>query len=347
MHGGPIRGIRRERTQCESDGAYYAVCGYLWGVSRGKGRLFMLRSANSQWLCIVALAALHIGCKKQPASAKLIAFTGIAPHSYFVQRIAGDRFETHALISPGQNPHSYSPTPEQMAKLSEAQLFFRTGIEFEQSVIAKIEQTMPDLNIVDLLEGIDATTHPAARDHAYDTGHSAHAGEEEHHHHHAEDVHIWLSPVLAKQQAQTIKDALTRFDPKFEVVYESNLQQLLKDLDSLNQELHAIFGPYEGSDLFVFHPAFGHFAQEYALRQIAVETGGKEPGAKALARLIEQARRQQPAAIFVQPQYSRKSAQTIAEQIDCAVVPINPLPADYFQEMRQLAHAIKTGLAKE
>jgi len=102
--------------------------------------------------------------------------------------------------------------------------------------------------------------------------------------------------------------------------------------------------PFEGQDLFVFHPAFGYFADEYGLTLVAVEIGGKEPSARELARLIDTARQHQVHTIFVQPQFSPKSAQAIAEQIDGVVVPIDPLPQDYLAQMRAMGERIRHAL---
>jgi zinc transport system substrate-binding protein len=145
--------------------------------------------------------------------------------------------------------------------------------------------------------------------------------------------------------AITIKDALIEIDPAGRQEYEENLTAFHRKLDSLDAYIRTTLAPVKGTELFVFHPAFGYFADEYGLIQKPVETGGKEPSARDLAKLIEEARVYKPKVIFVQPQYARKSAETLAEQIGCAVVPINPLPQDYFKEMREMCNKIRTGLS--
>ena len=100
----------------------------------------------------------------------------------------------------------------------------------------------------------------------------------------------------------------------------------------------------EGRSFFVFHPSFGYFADDYGLEQVAVETGGSEPSARQLARLIREARDAEVRVIFVQPQFSRKSAETIASEIGGAVVPIDPLARDYIENLERMARAVEEGL---
>jgi zinc transport system substrate-binding protein len=274
------------------------------------------------------------GVKKEAGAP--VAFTSIVPHKDIAERIAGGRFEVHALVGPGRSPHEYSPTAAQMAKLSEARIFFRTGAEFEQVIVPKIERMMPSLAVVDLRTGI------ALRDMEEEHG-GAHEGHEKHG---AGDPHIWLSPVLMKAQAETIAEAFVKADPEGESLYRANLQTVLDALDSLNGSLHELLNPFRGSVLFVYHASFGYFAAEYGLVQKAVETGGKEPGAKALVRCIDEVRAQGARVIFVQPQFSQKSARAVAAQTGCVVVPVDPLPRDYFTEMRRIGVAAEAGLRR-
>ncbi|MBN1984587.1 MAG: zinc ABC transporter substrate-binding protein [Chitinivibrionales bacterium] len=293
-------------------------------------------------------------CTHRETKNSRIAFVTVLPQKSFVERIAGDRFEVHAFVGPGQSPHNFTPTPNQMAKLSQATLFFRIGVECEEGIIPKISQAMPQVKIIDLRQGVairdmkeEEEEFEAGHDHnELEEGHTDSDHDGVHHSMSGKDPHIWLSPTIAKQIIITIRDALVKVDPQGKTIYEENMRKLGLDLDTLDAYLRIILAPYKGSNLFVFHPAFGYFTDHYGLVQKAVETGGKEPSAQALARLIDQARQYKPHVIFVQPQYSQKSAQTIAAQINCVIVPINPLPEDYFKEMRAMGEAIQKGLAR-
>ena len=105
--------------------------------------------------------------------------------------------------------------------------------------------------------------------------------------------------------------------------------------------------PLQGKTLLVFHPSYGYFADAYGLKQIAVEMGGKEPGARQLARLIDRAKEDGVRMIFVQPQFSKGSARTIAEAIGGAVVPLDPLARDYLENLERMARDINRAFAGE
>ena len=98
--------------------------------------------------------------------------------------------------------------------------------------------------------------------------------------------------------------------------------------------------PLRSRRFMVFHPAWGYFADTYGLTQIAIEQEGKEPGARALTALIEQARAKQVRVIFVQPQFNRKTAQRLAAAIGGRVEPIDPLAENYIDNLRRVARLI-------
>ena len=139
-------------------------------------------------------------------------------------------------------------------------------------------------------------------------------------------------------------EALVRLDPEGREIYGRGYGDLVEDLQSLDRRIARILEPVKGEPFFVFHPSFGYFAEDYGLQQIAVETGGAEPSARQLARLIEEARERGVRVIFVQPQFSQKSAETIASEIGGAVVPIDPLARDYVENLGKMARAVEEGL---
>jgi zinc transport system substrate-binding protein len=100
----------------------------------------------------------------------------------------------------------------------------------------------------------------------------------------------------------------------------------------------------KGRTIYVFHPAFQYFCTSYGRKQVAFESEGKEPSAQQMARLIESARRESVQVVFVQPQFSQKSARAIAQAIGGRVVTLNPLPENYPREMKAMAETIRDSL---
>ncbi|MEE9306324.1 MAG: zinc ABC transporter substrate-binding protein [Spirochaetia bacterium] len=281
---------------------------------------------------VVQPLSVPAGGQKSSEQGEPIAFVSIGPQRYLVQSIAGSRIRVEVLVQPGQDPHTFEPTPKQMAQLSRGRLYFRIGVAFERSLIPRIRSSNPQLKIIDTQAGIELR----------EIEEGNHEGED--HDEHGLDPHTWLSPLLAKRQAQIIRDALIEADPGGREEYEAGYRNLAAELDSLHEEIAAVLAPYRGEEIFVYHPAYGYFIDEYGLRQVAVETGGSEPSAQQLARLIERARERQVRIIFVQPQFSRTGAEAVAEAIGGVVVPLDPLAEDYVENLREMARKIAEAL---
>ena len=268
------------------------------------------------------------------ATEKIPVFVSILPQAFFVEQIGGQRVTVDVLVLPGQSPATYTPTPKQMAKLAQAKVFFRIGVAFENVFMPKIANSMDTLPIVDTRQGINLQSM------------EYHQHRDEHHHENDLDPHIWLDPMLVKLQGKIIRDTLAGLDPAGKVLYHKNFETFSKELDRLHDTLSQTLSTVKGKTFFVFHPAFGYFAKAYGLKQVAVETGGKKPSGRHLSRLIESARNKKVKVLFVQQQFSRKSAETIAEAIDGVVVAIDPLAKDYFNNMEKIAREIRSGMSR-
>lgn len=294
----------------------------------------------------VFLAALTAGCREPsepaPTQGRLIATVAILPQAYFVERIGGEHVDVQVLVGPGQSPHSYEPTPKQMSLLAESRVYFQIGLPFEERLLAKITQTAKGLHVVDTREGIQLR-----KMEAWETGCEEHHDETDRDDGHrgddhggAPDPHVWLSPRLAKIQVRTMSRELCRLDPPHAADYERNTRLLEADLDEVDRRIEVLLAPMRGQEFFVFHPAFGYFADAYGLKQVAVETGGKQPGAKQLAELIEKARASGVKLIFVQRQFPTASAEAVARAIGGTVAPMDDLAKDYLANIEEMAKKI-------
>jgi len=288
----------------------------------------------------------------------LRVFASVVPIRTFVEKIGGEHADARAMVRPGYNPHTYDPTPQQIAALSEAVLYISTGVPFEHAWMARIRSANPDMQVLDARSGIDlhemeahghddednGDTHGAShREQGHDRnaeghGHAAdHAGDA---HHHESDPHVWTDPRLVKHMIGNIRAKLTELDPAHAADFTRNHTAYAAELDALDRELRALLEPQPNRKFMVFHPAWGYFARAYGLIQVPIEKAGKEPGPRALTELIEQARRERVQVIFVQPQFSRKSAARVARAIGGRVVAIDPLAADYADNLRKVARRI-------
>ncbi len=291
---------------------------------------------------------------------KVKVFVGINPIAYSVERVGGHNVEVSVLVGPGQDPHTFELTPKVVTKLANAQVLFEMGFPFEETLIKKVGSTFKNVQVVDLQQGIklrsmteeEAEAEEAAHEAEHEHGHGHGHGEAEEHEHHHEsgdtDQHTWLDPRLVKIQARTIADTLIRIDPSHKDQYEENLKGYLTDLDMVHEQLTKALAPVKGKSFFVFHPALGYFGDAYGLKQVPVQIGGKEPTARQLARLIELAKEDEVRVIFVQPQFSKKSAEALAKSIGGAVVPVDTDGArDYLKNLQDIAVKLESALSTQ
>ena len=272
---------------------------------------------------------------------RLPVFVSIVPQKYFLEKIGGGFVEVSLMVRPGASPAVYEPKPAQMVALSRAKIYFAVGVPFEAVWLDKIAVANPNLIIVHTEKGIQKRL---MEDHHHrDEGDANHEKKDEHHQ--IKDPHIWLSPPLAMVQARNILDALCRIDPSHGADYEANYKQFIIEVVDLDAEVRGVFaGSGRGMGFMVFHPAWGYFAEAYGLEQIPIEMEGKEPKPAELQGLIEDAQHRGIKVIFVQPQFSAKSAKTIAKAIGGEVAYADPLAVDWAQNLRKQAATFKAAL---
>jgi zinc transport system substrate-binding protein len=321
-----------------------------------KQALFRRRSVvihsvrNIAFILIVALSSLP----QALASDRLPIFVSIAPQKYFVQQIGGDLVDVQIMVPPGADPHTYEPKPRQMVAIATARLYFAIGVEFEKVHLKKIVSMHPQMEVVHMDRGIEKIPMPAHRRHRAEEVRSnkadsrpetfGSASADRRHSRDGLDPHIWLSPPLVKIQARTILKALQGSDPLHRSHYESNFQQFSSRIDELDVQLQAIFENEQGLQFMVFHPAWGYFARAYGLKQLPVEIEGKNPKPAQVKQLIEHARKNRIKVIFVQPQFSAKSARLIAQEIGGEVAFVDPMAENWSANLREVAIKFKNAL---
>jgi zinc transport system substrate-binding protein len=312
----------------------------------------------------------------QPGPEKPLVFTGIEPAAYLVKRVAGQRARVISLLKGHQDPHTYEPTPRQMAELAGARAFFLVGLPFEKHLAAKLGAGPNAPLMVDLGQGVprrrmEAHHHhdqPGVHPEPHHQGHAAEPGHDDHHHeaghhepathdhdhaaehhghdhHHGEwDPHIWLSPRTASIIAANAAQALIKLDPAGQPEFERNLAALQADLKRIDLEAAQKLAPFRGQAVMVYHPAFGYFLDAYGLRQLAVETEGKEPGGKELAKLISLARHEKVKVIFLQKSQASAGARQVARSVGAALAELDPLAPDFMANLERITQALVSAL---
>jgi len=259
----------------------------------------------------------------------------ILPQTYFVERIAGDMVTVNVMVGPGEEAHTYEPTPEQMKALTNSSLFFTIGVEYETTWLPRFEDINPDMLVVDSAAGIERI--PMTEEHA-------HNEEETTSHTESLDPHVWLSPENGKIIAANILEALQTLAPENADTFQNNYNTLIADIDELDHQIAALFEGVEQHTFMVFHPAWGYFADQYELEQIAVQVGGQDPSVSEMAELVEIAREENIQVIFIQPTFNASDAEAIAEEISGEVALINPLSEDWLNNLEIVAEAFAAAL---
>jgi len=273
-----------------------------------------------------------ISCPKpveEIPNGKLRVFVSIPPYVFFVERIGADHVAVDSMVEGGQDPHTYEPLPRQMVRLTRAKIFFKAGMPYEGRVLKNIASSYGELKIVDVNRGIEKLE---------GRGHEGHDVKLE------TDPHTWLSPRLAVKIAENICSTLIEVDPENKLDYEKNLVVFINELERLDTRIKNKLKARRGDSFFVFHPAYGYFAREYALRQIAVEHDGKAPGTKKLVALVDDAEKFKVKYIIIQARTPKSMVMSIAENIGAEILVVDPLEKNYFKNIENLSDAINKAL---
>lgn len=296
------------------------------------------------------ISVLAVSATAQGAGAqdKIPVYVSIAPQKYFVQQIGKDLVAVHVMVAPGASPATYEPKPRQMAGISKAKAYFSVGVPFESWWLKKIAAANPRMKVVATDQGVPkipmaAGYHLGAAEDADHHGDHDDAHDDHGHDHEAGglDPHIWLSPPLVKIQARHILMGLRAIDPSHGSQYERNYHDFLRAIDLLDRQLKQKFAGVKDRRFLVFHPSWGYLAQAYGLKMTPIEVQGKDPKPAQLQALIAYARQEGIKVVFVQPQFSARSARLIAGEIGGRVAFADPLAGNWADNLLMVGDQIR------
>ncbi|MEX2577617.1 MAG: zinc ABC transporter substrate-binding protein [Verrucomicrobiales bacterium] len=267
---------------------------------------------------------------------KPVIYVPVLPYEWLFERIGGDWIEVHAIVGEGDDCHEYSPTPRQVVALAESDLLFSGELGFEGNFFIKVgdgDNGPKHYSLLDGLELLEGSCEICAED-----------GERAHSHEHDElkDPHVWLSPEMLSRLAGRVAAILKDHTPPAAAAeIEANLASLETDISEIHEELGEALAPQKGQSFYVYHGAFAYFAEAYGLEQKAIETNGRRPTPKQIQSIAQQAREENVKLVFVQPQFDRSSAVSLAETIGGEVAELDPLAKDVLANLRRMAAAIR------
>lgn len=266
----------------------------------GFGKIYLLL------LAVLPLAA----CTPRLTTENETLYVSILPLRSLVSGIVGDDFPIEVLVPAGASPETFEPTPRQFAGLNRARMIFNVGlIDFETTLLSKIDDSGKVVNLSDGIELIEGSCSHEHRGHT---------------HAHGVDPHVWTSPRALQRMAANAYAAIHEAYPD-SVKYTDNYERLQQELQALDARTAEKLAKSGLAYFIVYHPALTYFARDYGLRQVAIETDGKEPSARQLSELIREARRNGVHKILYQSQFPASTVEVIARDIGARSVAVDPL----------------------
>ena len=278
------------------------------------------------------LIMLLTSCVQQgeSSSGKPVVSVTILPQKYFLEELAGEKVIVNVLVPPGASPATYEPSVSQLSQLDKSALYMKMGyLGFELSWMDKIRSVNPEMEVIDLSEGVELIF---SREEAEVEAHQGHV-----HAHAGTDPHIWMSArnakIIVDNMAEVLKDLL----PGDSVHIADRQSALLNRLDSLDRKIGSRLAGAEGRSFMIYHPSLSYFARDYGLEQLSLEWEGKSPSPSHMKQLTDLGREHQISSILIQLEFDRKNAQVLASEIGAEIVIINPLDEAWPVQMIHIA----------
>lgn len=231
------------------------------------------------------------------ASDRLRVMTTFYPLYEFTKAVAGDRAYVDLFIPAGLEPHDWEPSARDLERLKNYQLLIYNSRTFEP-YIERVEE-LYDLKVVEAAEGIMVNNDP----------------------------HVWLDPLLAKEQVKRIADALAGIDEANREYYMENARAYMSRLDELHARFEQGLSDCEIRRFITLHTAYHYIASRYGLEQITI--AGLEPEhdvpASKIKEIIDTAREHGIRVVYAEEGIDDRIVRALAEEIDASVLTISPI----------------------
>lgn len=294
---------------------------------------YELRVAKFAFLLLLVVLAIPV------LSANLTVAVSLQPYSNVVHEIGGEQVSVVTMLPPGADPHTFEPKPASLKEFAKATVYFSDGSGMDVAWLPRFKGVNKDIQVISISKGItwmEEEEHHHEGETHHDEGEMQHDGDEL-------DPHLWTSPVQMMQIAENVCEALMNLDAAHKDLYRDRANKLIFRLKKLDVELRQTIAslPANGRTFIVFHPAYGYFARDFGMKQLTVEVEGKEPKPRDLMNLIKTGKENNVHIVFVQPQFSKRAAATIAKELNAKILDTDPLSYDYENNIRALLKAMK------
>ena len=251
----------------------------------------------------IFLLIFSTGCSVQKKTEKIKVGATIFPLYDLVRNIGGNFIEPVLIVQPGESPHTFSPTIEDLKKLAGAKVIFVNGFGLDEWVekVARSVNIETEVNVNENLKKIV----------------------EEHN----GNPHLWLNPKYAVEECKVIADTLSEIDPSHSSYYRKNYEEytnkILKTAENLKKEVDKL----KNKNFIAFHPAYTYFAEYFGMNEVAVieKVPGQKPTPKELISIENLIKSGKVNVLFKEPQLSSDIVNTIKEDTGIKVETLDPL----------------------
>ncbi|MDZ8055207.1 MAG: metal ABC transporter solute-binding protein, Zn/Mn family [Aulosira sp. ZfuVER01] len=277
-----------------------------------------------------------------PPAEKTKIVATFLPIYWFTKAVAGNAAEVEILVPPGTEVHEYQAKPENVRAIATANVLVKNGLGFEKFLEQTVKNAQnPKLAEIDSSKSIKSI---GAISPIINT-----AKEEKGHEHTEVNPHIWLDPVLAKQQVINIRDGLIAADPRNKAIYEANAAAYIQELETLNSKFQQTLQKNSNCTFVTFHDAYPYLAQRYNLKQIAVvEIPEDQLSPADIKNVTNAVKKFKVKALLSEPGIDNKLLKNLSQDLKLNLQTLDSLengktdPQYYFQAMKANLQTLET-----
>jgi len=231
------------------------------------------------------------------------------PMYYFSSIIGGDKATVQNVTPAGAEPHDYDPSTRDIANIQNSKLLVLNGGSLE-AWGNKIKDNLQGTNTVIVTAGQGLTTRTVEEEGKTGT-----------------DPHVWLDPLLAKQEVARINEGFDKADPANSGYYDANAKNLAVELDQLDGEYKLGLQSCQQKNIITSHAAFGYLGAQYGLTQVPISglSPDAEPSNQQLAEVTDFAKQHKVKYIFFESLVSPKLSDTIANEVGAKTLVLDPI----------------------
>ncbi|MBG1265030.1 metal ABC transporter solute-binding protein, Zn/Mn family [Nostoc sp. WHI] len=275
-------------------------------------------------------------------SGKTKVVTTFLPIYLFTKAVAGNVADVEILVPPGTEVHEYQATPKNVKAIATANVLVKNGLGFEEFLEDTVKNAQNSkLTEIDASKGIKPLNEnsPVVKV----------SQEEKDHKHNEGNPHVWLDPVLAKQQVINIRDGLIAADQTNKANYEANAAAYIKELESLNSEFQQTLQKTPSCTFITFHDAFPYLAKRYKLKQVAVvEIPEDQLSPMDVQNAVNAVKKYKVKALFSESGVDNKLLTSLSQDLKLTLQTLDSLetgetdPQHYFKAMKANLQTLET-----